>query len=573
MAVFIFGWCRVEGSAIPDLQKQYGTFTQLPYNTKIFYGTPEIQINNPLSIINGSIYKIVPVSSLGYNSIAKIDSNYNELLDKIQAYDKTIDTTDATNSAIYYYESFTIEESSIIFYADSTKKTFDNYAIIYIDKYATPEITTVAANYRGSAVPVGEKFDLRDIELFAVYSDGNKSLIAQGYTVEPENQIIAQLKSNVIKITYVSPSGTTFVTSVVIEGIKNLQGIKALYDGPSVAFGNEALKKYFVVVAQYSDGSSGTITDFVFPDGNIVSESNSGVITIYYKGFYTTVVIPTYDVSSSRLIAYYNGPNIEVEHDFNIQYCKIKIYYRSNDDINTYYEDIDPELCIFSTKTIDHEGVNHIVVQYTGKLGPVTTTMIVIGIKPEVMLNFIEAEYTGPNIVQGKAFSIERVICKAHYSNGSVVVIRNFAINSNIVQFVGLNEYVVTYKEKDATVTTTFGVIGIEKDDTTESGYTPLYLQNNYPEATRLNNRYRGPAESYKHNNVNFMIYENIKTLYDLFANIEQGFNELVENVNGNNCIKYKTLNTISQLEDGTASWITDKRFTSGTYRKEETHE
>ena len=117
--------------------------------------------------------------------------------------------------------------------------------------------------------------------------------------------------------------------------------------------------------------------------------------------------------------------------------------------------------------------------------------MIVIGIKPEVTLNFIEAEYTGSPIVQGKAFSIERVICKAHYSNGAVVAVKNFAINSNIVQYVGLNEYIATYKEKDATVTTTFSVIGLEKDSTTESGYRPISLQNNYPEATRLNNRYR----------------------------------------------------------------------------------
>ena len=573
MAVFTFGWCRVEGNAIPDLQGQYGAFTHLPSNTKIFYGAPEIQINNPTSIVNGSVYKVVPISQLGYTSISQVDSSYNNLLNAINNYDKTIDTTDSTSSAIYYYEPFTVEESSIIFYADSTRRMFDHYAIIYIDQYATPDITTVVAAYRGSAVPVGERFSLTDIELFAVYADGNKSLIVQGYTVDPADRIITKLKSNVIKITYVSPNGVTFVTSVIIEGVKNLQGISIIYDGPSVAFGNEALRKYFIVVAQYSDGSSATVSDFVFPDGNIVSESNSGVITIYYKGFYATVAVPTYDVSSSRLIAYYNGPNVEVGHNFDIKYCNIKIYYRSNDDINTYYEDISAELCTFSTRTIDHEGVNHITIQYVGKLGPVSTTMIVIGIKPEVTLNFIEAEYTGPNIPQGSAFSIERVICKAHYSNGSVVIVKNFAINSNIIQYIGLNEYVVTYKEKDTVVTTSFGVIGIEKEDTTESGYNAFYMQNNYPEATRLNNRYRGPAESYKHHNVNAMIHENIKTLYTLFASIERSFYATVERINGDSCIKYKTLNTVYQIEDGITSWITDKRFTSGAYREEETHE
>lgn len=559
-------WCRVEGTPIPDLNKEYGSFAHLPANTKVYYGAPEIQILNPTSIVNGCVYKVVKISEFGYNTILEIDANYAALNTKISAYDKTIDISDDENSAQYYYEPFTVEESCVIFHADSTKSKFDKYAIIYIDKFATPEIITVVANYTGPGVPVGEKFDLKYMEVFAVYSDGNRALIKQGYTFEPADQIITQLKSNVIKIIYVSPTGTTFVTSAIVQGIKNLQGIKAMYDGPSVAYGNEALRKYFVVVAEYSDGSSATVTEFTFPDGNIVSQTNSGVITIYYKGFYTTVVVPTYDVSSSRLIAYYNGPNVEVGHDFDKKYAKIKIYYKANDDINTYYEDIDPNLCVFSTTTIDHEGVNHILVQYTGKAGPVSTTMIVIGIRPEVTLNFIEAEYTGQPIAQGKAFSIERVICKAHYSNGAVVVVRNFTINSNVVNLIGINEYTATYKEKDTTVTTTFTVIGLENDTTTEDGYSPIYLQNNYPEATRMNNRYRGPAEGYKHEDIDRMMFENVQSLYSLFANIEQDFNKLVEKVNGDNNIKTKTLNTVSQIEDQTAKWLTDKRFSTGKY-------
>ncbi len=576
MAVFRYEWCRVEGNPVPDLGKEYGTFTQLPSTTKVFYGTPEIQIDNPTSIINGCVYKVVPISELGYSTILDIDDNYDTLLSQISSYDKTIDVADdVTNSAQYYYEPFVLTESSVIFHADSTKKTFDHYAIVYVDQFATPEIITVAANYQGTAIPVGETFSLEDIEVFAVYSDGNRVQIKEGYSVEPADRIITQLQSNTVKITYTSSTDTTFITSIIIEGTKSLQGIEAFYDGPSVAFDNEALRKYFIVVAKYSDESSSTVTDFSFPDGNVVSAINSGVITIYYKGFYTTVVVPTYEVSSSRLIAYYNGPNVEVGNNFDTSYCNIKIYYQSSDDVNTYYEDIDPELCTFSINTIEHEGVNHVIVQYTGKTGVVSTTMIVIGINPESVLSFIEAEYTGPSMAQGKAFSIERVICKAHYTNGAVAVIKNFSINSNVIQHIGVNEYIVTYKENDVTVTTTFSVIGLENDSTTEDGYAPITLQNHYPEATKLNNRYRGPAEGYKHNSVHYMLLENIHTLYNLFASIEQDFNTLVESVHGSNNIKTKTLNTISQMENTATVWITDKRFTTGKYQleKEESHE
>ena len=566
MAVFTIGWCRVEGMPIPDLEKEYGTFTNLPSGQKVFYGTPEIQINNPISIVNGCVYKIVPLTEFGYSSILEVDANFATLQNQLQTYDKTVDTD---HGSIYYWEPFTVDESCVIYHADSTKKTFDNVALILIDQHATPEIITITGSYKGGGVPVGEKFDTKMLELYAIYADGNKARLLDNYTTDPADKIITVVGSNVVKINYTTPTGKALTTTVIIEGIKNLQGITALYDGPHVGFGNEALRKYFIVVAQYSDGSSATVTDFSFPSGNIVSETNGGVLQIYYKGFYTNVTVPTYAVSTSRLMAYYNGPNVEVGHDFDIKYCKIKIYYASADGLHDRYEDIDPSLCTFSTTMIDHEGVNQITVQYVGQAGPVNTVMVVIGIKPETVLTFIEAQYTGPEIVVGKSYSAERIICKAHYSNGSIVQIHNFSLNSNVVQYVGPNEYTVTYKEKDTTVTTTVTVIGLPKDSTTESGYSPVSLQNNYPEATRLNNRYRGPVEARKHDNVDKMIQENLLTLYNIFANIEQNFNELVESVNGNNSIKVRTLNEVQHIEDTQYKWMHDERFAEGKYKQE----
>ena len=566
MAVFTIGWCRVEGMPIPDLEKEYGTFTNLPSGQKVFYGTPEIQINNPISIVNGCVYKIVPLTEFGYSTILEVDANFATLQNQLQTYDKTVDTD---HGSIYYWEPFTVNESCVIYHADSTKKTFDNVALILIDQHATPEIIAITGSYKGGGVPVGEEFDTKMLELYVIYADGNKARLLDNYTTDPADKIITVVGSNVVKINYTTPTGKALTTTVIVEGIKNLQGITALYDGPHVGFGNEALRKYFIVVAQYSDGSSATVTDFSFPSGNIVSETNGGVLQIYYKGFYTDVVVPTYAVSTSRLMAYYNGPNVEVGHDFDIKYCKIKIYYASADGLHDRYEDIDPSLCTFSTTMVDHEGVNQITVQYVGQAGPVNTVMVVIGIKPETVLTFIEAQYTGPEIVIGKSYSAERVICKAHYSNGSIVQIRNFSLNSNVVQYVGPNEYTVTYKEKDITVTTTITVMGLPKDSTTESGYSPVSLQNNYPEATRLNNRYRGPVEARKHDNIDKMIQENLLALYNIFANIEQNFNELVESVNGNNSIKVRTLNEVQHIEDTQYKWMHDERFAEGKYKQE----
>lgn len=566
------GWCRIEGMVIPDLKETYGgPFTSIPDNTNIYYGAPEVQIFNKYSLVNGIVYKVVPISELsGFTTIQMIDSGYVKLQNDIAAYNKTVDISDAVNSAQYYYEPFVVDESSVIFYADSTKTKFDKFAIIYVDKYATPSIVTVSAKYIGNPVPVGDKFSLDDIKLYVIYADGNTALVKEGFTVEPEDRIITHLNSNIIKVKYVTPKNIEYVTQVVIEGVKKLVSISAIYDGPSLSDGQEVSRKHLKVIAQYSDNTSATVTDYVFPNGNIVSTTNNGLITIWYRGKTFDVVIPMYEVTTSRLIAYYTGPNVEVGHDFDTSKSDIRIYYQSDDPTNTFYEKVDPSLCTFVPTTIDHEGVNQITIQYVGKKGPVSTKMIVIGITPEVHMNFIVAEYTGPEIVQGKSYSPERVIVKAHFSDGTVSTVKNgFRLSSNVVNYVGLNEFKVTYKYQDDECTTTFTVIGLAKEDTTDNNYNPIYMDNNYPEATRRNNRYRGPAEGVKHDAISHDIFTNIQTLYTLFSNIEQDYNKLIESIDGNNCIKVKSLNHIQKIEDGTKSILNDTRFSSGKYEQE----
>lgn len=583
MAVFTYGWCRIEGNKVPDLHKEYGDLINLPSmlgsSLRVFYGNPEIQIFNKLNVKGGVVYKVVPVSEIaGYESIKEIDGNWHTLLSKINSYDKSIDVSDNPNSANYYYEPFVINESCVIFYdnadrATTTANTFSYREIILVDEYATPDIIAIAGAYIGPPIPVGETYELKHLDMYVIYADGNKAMLRMGFTVSPADQIITVVGSNMVNVYYTTPKGVNLTCSVIVPGIKNLQRIKAMYDGPKVGIGREALRKYFIVIAYFSDGSSVTVSDFSFPSGNIVTEANGGVISIYYKGFYDSVTIPSYDVTTSRLIAYYNGPNVEVGHDFNSEYCNIKIYYQASDGINSHYEDIEPKNCTFTPTAIDHEGVNYITVEYTGRLGKITTKMVIIGIVPEVKLNFITAEYTGPEITVGKMFSAERVICKAHYSDGSIVTVRNFSLDSNIVTLVGPNEYKVAFRNKDDYAETTITITGLAKESTTESGYSPIYLDNNYPEAVRRNNRYRGPAEGDKHNDFSIMLYENITKVYKVFAGIEKEYNEVVKRIQEDGNIKVRTLNTVEQIEDNTSHWLSCKDFAAGSVKKGEKDE
>lgn len=577
MAVKTYGWCRVEGTPIVDKQSVYGSFTNLPSTIDIFYGQPEVQIYNKstnplLALTDGIVYRQVFLEDLQHGSqfetIAEIDASYSVLLADIENEDKTISTL---NDDIYYSEPIAITKSSVIFYGGSSELYYNKYCIIYVDEQVTPKVIAITSKYKGNAVAIDDTIDpTKYLEVYAIYEDGNKALIKQNYTIEPSDLIITSVGSNAFQVKYTTTQGVELTSGFVVTGVKSMTGIRAVYDGPTIAFTQEAEKKYFIVTVLYSDGSSATVTDFTFPDGRIVSTTNNGLLRIYFKGFYTQVQVPVYEVSTSRLIAYYNGPSVEVGNEWLKSYARIKIYYQSSDSTNSYYEDISYEQCTFSQSIIDHEGINQIGVTFEGKLGTVTTLMSIVGINPAITLNFIVAEYNGPDIVVGKSFSLENVLVKAYYSNGEVIQVNHFGIADNtIVHNIGTNTFIVNYIDDESQVaSTTITVMGLAKDPTTDTNYTPISLDNYYPEATKLNNRYRGPAEAYKHTQFANMLYLNIQYLYNIFYSIETDFNSIVDKIDTDSYNKYFSLNNIKEIQDTEEKWLNNKLFVNGYYKK-----
>lgn len=596
MAVFMdYGWCRVEGCNVTDVKVQYGTppytshpFVNIPASVRIFYGTPEIQIFNPYSDVQHVIYKVVPLGELNpshasdYDTIADIDANYDNLVNDIEAYPKQIVKDDSTNSANYYFKSFVLTSSAVIFYDQDTATEFSKKQLIIIDQIMTPRIIAITGGYIGPPVQVGEAFLEENMRLTAVYEDGNTAILRQGYTMTPDDRIVTKVGVNIFKIEYVTPPPISekLTCSISVTGIKKLTSIEAYYDGPKLAVGNKVERKYVIVIAKYSDDSSSTVTDYTFPSGNVVSENNHGQIQIVYKGMETILDVSIYDVASARLTAYYNGPPVEIGYEYDTERCSIRISYKSEDGLNGGWENIEPSACIFSTTTVEHKGINNVLVAFDSRYGRVQCYMAVVGIRPERKLARIEATYTGPEVVQSdlsldppyiETFSIERILCKAYYTDGSVETVKNFMINQNYVTNVGNNTIRVVYRNQhDEEAETFVNVIGLAKDDTMTDGSYELSLDNNYPEATRLNNRYRGPAESYKHAAYDKMLIANIQRLYSIFAGIEEDFNAVVSNMDGQSAIKLRTIHCVHELDDNTEFWKWDPRFTNGYYVKPE---
>lgn len=578
-------WCRIEGCEINDLSKQYGIFNNIPNDEQhVYYGNPEIQINNPHSATHSAIYCVKPINTtFGYNSINEIDDNWQHFVTNIQSWmnNNPVDTSDPDTAYYYVNKPFTLSKSCVLFYDDSSKSSiagskYSYYIIVLIDEQAVPNVINITAKYKGDSIPVGETIDESQLEIVAQYDDGNEIKITSHYSIDPLDKIVKNLGANVFTVLYIDPENDINKTTFTVNGIRNLQSISGTWDGGLVAYGKEAYRKYFVIIGHYSDGTESTITDFEFKNADnneyvLVTKTNNGLIDITYKGRDCQVQVTPFEVVQSRLIAYYNGPDVEVGHSFQKSDVSVKIYYASGGDINkSYYEDVNIEDCTIENTVVSKEGVNTFEVSYKGQLGIIATTFTVVGFTPEVKPTDIQVEYNGPSIYQGRTIDVERVICRIYYSNGIINTVKNFTLSTNIIHTIGDNVITVTYIEEGTTLTGEIHVNGLENDSTTTNNYFPTSLKNNYPIATILNNRYRGPAEGVKTNYYANMIIKNIKELYLLFANLEKQYNQIISNIAGDNSIKITTFNNISYMQNTLDTLLNDDHYSTGIYKSEE---
>ena len=579
------GWCRVEGCEISNLDREYGVLHNIPNNEQhIYYGHPEIQIENPYSTIHSTVYCVKPIdTTFGYSEINDIDDNWNQFISNIQTWMDShyVDTSDPDTGYYYVGKPFNVSKSSIIFYDDSSKSStagarYNYYSIVLVDEHAVANVINITAKYKGDAIPVGEELDTNQLEVVAQYDNGNEVKIdnhngSTPYTLEPADKIVTQLGANVFEVYYIDPEGDVNKTTFAVQGVRNLQSIAGYWDGGMVAYGKEAQKKFFVVIGHYSDDTESTITDFEFPNGNIVTETNDGLIDIFYKGRTCQIQVTPFKVKLSRLIAYYNGPQVEVNHNFQKSYVQVKIYYSAENNVgNSYYETVDIENCEISDTLVSKEGVNTYDISYEGQLGTITTSFTVVGFVPDLKPTDMQVTYTGPGIYQGRTFDLERVICNIYYNDGTIKTVKDFVVNTNIIHNVGPNVITVTYNENSTTLTEEIIVNGLENDSTTSNNIFPTSLNNNYPRATILNNRYRGPAEGIKTNNYARMIIKNIQELYSLFTDIEKQYNQIISDTAGDASIKITALNNILFIQNQLDTILKDDHYTTGIYKSED---
>lgn len=538
-------WYRLEGYIVPTDEYNYSTPVTNLNGYDIWYTNVEVQFQNPNvnDFIHGVNYKIRKFSEFGLNTIEDINSKFAETVEAMKQ-DMIMN-----EGALFYKEPLVITESCVICFNDALEKNLTRHIVIIKDDNADKHLVALTALYEGEEITVGETFNRDKLTVTGYHKDGYKvEFTPESYKIfnidGTETDIVSKFGVNVfiVQVTY----GENILTAeFAVTGLREIESIEAEYVGNPVALKKRPKKKDIIVTVKYTDGYSSTVTDWTYSKGNTVTNTNKGILEIYYLGFTCNVNVNYYSATPTQLKAFYNGPRVELNKEFSLEYLTVKIYYE--DGKNSYWETLDSNYYTLDTQKITLERSNIITVTYTTNNGDVlTTNFIVEGFLPEKEISFITAEYVGPPVRLNKSFNPERVICKVHWNDNTVTTVTDFSVNKTYIDILGDNEIILSYRDK----TCTFTVKGVEPETTTENSYSPTEIDLMYPEATRINHRRRGPMESEKNDNYNRFVYDNIVNLFYIYNYLEKSFKELYSDINSIYNTGTGTLNACSIIND-----------------------
>ena len=544
-------WYRLEGCILPKSEYNYSSSNMSILNQyDIWYTNVEIRLQNPTSTnyVRGVNYKTRTFAEYGLTNINQIADNFNTV------YPQMLSDMSENQGALTYTESFVITESSIICYNDAQENNLTKVIVILKDDYLNPDLTGITAVYDGPTVSMDEEFEYTYLTVTGFFSDGHASRLMPGtFTVtrksdKKETKAINTIGTNQFTAT-VKYGDNIFQADFAVIGVKRLIGVSGKYDGPKVALNKSPLKRDFVICAKYSDGSASSVTDWSFLNGSKITENNKGILTIYYLGFTCDISVNYYNTDPTQLKAYYTGPNIEKGKRFSLEHLTVKIYYQdtSNASGNAYWEVLTPGSYTVNTQNIALEGDNIITVTYvTNNNNTLTTTFIIKGFIAKAYIAYITAEYSGPPIPVGKYYNTNKVTVKAYWSNGDISTIKGFNVDKTKITEIGDNIFTAIYKQK----TCEFIVIGLSEETTGANNYTPTQVDLKYPEASKINHRYRGPMESIKFDEYNKFVFENINKLFDIYNSLEKTYNTISSDSESLFNISTKVLGTVSIIED-----------------------
>ena len=350
------------------------------------------------------------------------------------------------------------EEYKVVFNESSTvNKDMTLYA-----KWIASELVRIEADYSGSNLIVGTTINKSDIDVFAVYDDGNRELLsASKFAIFPET--IDNIGNNTIEVSY---SGKT--ANVIIYGVEESRLCTVTFDsqggssvspitnvknGDSITLPNNPTMNDYFFGGWYTQKAC--LTKFS-PDTGITSD-----ITLYAK-WISLLSDPKNTIKS--VSATYTGKSILVGNSISKSDVKVTVT-----DLNGAKHDVTG--FTVSNYKISTVGNNTL----TATFGGFSTTFTVKGISTESggngnykYVTFISAGYYGGPVEVGSSVDRNNITVIAAYNDNSVEYITDFSLSNTVITSLGTNTIYVYYSGNTATVT----VNGVAKGSTTST--TPV---------------------------------------------------------------------------------------------------
>lgn len=192
----------------------------------------------------------------------------------------------------------------------------------------------------------GESLDLTGMVVEALYQDGTKSVITDGYTV---SELKPEVGTQTITITYgqmtASFEVTVKETAAVLEGIS----IKKNPDKMRYVIGESLDLTGMVVEAVYSDGSKKEISDYTV--SKLEEKTGKQKVIVNYEGKTAefTVEVVEKSIPITEVSLNYTSKDMIIGENFTLKAsCKPE---NTTEDKSVFWESSDPEIL-----TVDQEG-------------------------------------------------------------------------------------------------------------------------------------------------------------------------------------------------------------------------
>lgn len=366
----------------------------------------------------------------------------------------TLTGTDGTSTTLSSSD-YSVNSQTVSIRGKNTFYVFytDLDGVLWSDTFTVTgyrEIASISATYTGKSVIVGNKYNKDNVIVTAYYSDDTAK--KKGVIVTPssfDSQTVSSEGTNTFTATYIDTanSNASYSATFTVTGYtqKNISSISASYGGSSVTVGQCFDRDSVTVTLNYSDGTTGTTTDFTL-DSTLVQTEGNNSFTATVMDTDGTLFTATFNVvgvttsnnsgkSIASISAVYNGSKIRVGSQYSKDDVAVTINYSDGSTFST------SDFTLNST-SVTVAGDNTFTAMVTDSSG--TTFSAYFTVPGWLLTNvaYIDASYSGPTILLGNTYDLSNVTVTIHFADGSSdMTTTDFTVNSTTVTSSGDNTF------------------------------------------------------------------------------------------------------------------------------------